>query len=253
MPIIDVTLVTDERHAIPPRLAQRVADQLGSALGLSTGHLWVRLHILPAMHYAENGMAIATEELPAFVQLLHSRPPTGDALAREAALVSLAVGSAIGRDPSRIHVEYAPPGMGRMAFGGQLASSATGMESYFILYVADQQRSRQFYEQVLGLQPRLDAPGMTEFALPAGGVLGLMPENGIRLLLGEKLPDPARAQGIPRAELYLLVAAPGDYHARARAAGGVELSALQARDWGHAAAYVLDPDGHVLAFATPLT
>jgi uncharacterized glyoxalase superfamily protein PhnB len=76
-----------------------------------------------------------------------------------------------------------------------------------------------------------------------------MPEDGIRRLLGDKLPDPARASGIPRAELYLLVEDPAGHHARALATGARELSPMQARDWGHVAAYSLDPNGHVLAFA----
>ncbi|MFT3818130.1 MAG: GNAT family N-acetyltransferase [Rubrivivax sp.] len=127
------------------------------------------------------------------------------------------------------------------------------MESYFILYVEDQARSRRFYEEALGLAPRLDVPGMTEFALPAGGVLGLMPEAGIKRLLGPALPDPARASGTPRAELYLLVQDPAGCHAQALEAGARELSPLQARNWGHVAAYSLDPDGHVLAFAAAVT
>ena len=124
------------------------------------------------------------------------------------------------------------------------------MESHFILYVRDQAASRAFYERALAFAPRLDVPGMTEFALPGGGVLGLMPEDGIRRLLGDKIPDPAQASGIPRAELYLLVEDPAAHHARALAAGARELSPLQARNWGHVAAYSLDPDGHVLAFAS---
>lgn len=122
--------------------------------------------------------------------------------------------------------------------------------SHFILYVADQSRSTAFYTAVLALKPRLHVPGMTEFNLPGGGVLGLMPEQGIRNLLGAALPDPAAANGVPRAELYLVLAEPGDYHARALAAGARELSPLLPRDWGHIAAYSLDPDGHVLAFAS---
>lgn len=124
------------------------------------------------------------------------------------------------------------------------------MESYFILYVTDQARSRAFYEQVLQIAPRLHVPGMTEFDLPSGGVLGLMPESGIRNLLGPLLPDPATARGIPRAELYLLVPEPQVHHALALAAGARELSPLQSRAWGHFAAYSLDPDAHVLAFAS---
>jgi hypothetical protein len=75
-----------------------------------------------------------------------------------------------------------------------------------------------------------------------------MPTDGIKRLLGPSLPDPARAD-VARAELYLVVDDPGDYHARALRAGARELSPLRERDWGHDAAYSLDPDGHVLAFA----
>lgn len=123
------------------------------------------------------------------------------------------------------------------------------MTAHFILYVADQKISARFYERALGIEPRLDVPGMTEFDLGAGAVLGLMPSAGIKRLLGPKLPDPADAHGVPRAELYLLVEDPAAGHRRALEAGAAELSALAPRGWGHDAAYSLDPDGHVLAFA----
>lgn len=125
------------------------------------------------------------------------------------------------------------------------------MRPHFILYVSDQRASAEFYAAVLGRRPDLDVPGMTEFRLEGGAVLGLMPEAGIKRLLGERLPDPAKAAGVPRAELYLLVADPAWLHRRALERGARELSPLAARDWGHDAAYSLDPDGHVLAFARP--
>lgn len=125
-----------------------------------------------------------------------------------------------------------------------------GSESYFILYVADQEQSTAFYSEVLGFDPRLHVPGMSEFLLPGGGVLGLMPEQGIRRLLGPALPDPSSGRGVPRCELYLLVNDPGAWHSRSLEAGAKELSPLQPRNWGHLAAYSLDSDGHVLAFAT---
>jgi RimJ/RimL family protein N-acetyltransferase/predicted enzyme related to lactoylglutathione lyase len=121
---------------------------------------------------------------------------------------------------------------------------------HFILYVRDQERARAFYESALGVAPRLHAPGMTEFALPGGAVLGLMPEAGIRRLLPD-LPDPALARGAPRAETYLIVMEPRASLARAVAAGAAELSPVLPRDWGDDAGYCLDPDGHVLAFAAP--
>ncbi len=119
----------------------------------------------------------------------------------------------------------------------------------FILYVQDQARSAAFYAAVLAQPPELDVPGMTEFRLGDGALLGLMLAAGIRRLLGSSLPDPAQASGIPRAELYLLVPDAQAYHQRALLQGAVELSAFQERDWGDRAAYSLDPDGHVLAFA----
>lgn len=124
------------------------------------------------------------------------------------------------------------------------------MESYFILYVRDQAQAASFYAAALGVDPRLNMPGMTEFDLPAGGVLGLMPEEGIKRLLGESLPDPSSGRGIPRAELYLMVQDPEKHHAQALKAGAKELSKLAPRAWGHSAAYSLDLEGHVLAFAS---
>jgi catechol 2,3-dioxygenase-like lactoylglutathione lyase family enzyme len=121
--------------------------------------------------------------------------------------------------------------------------------AHFILYVADQSRSTQFYAAVLGIAPRLNVPGMTEFILPNGAVLGLMPEAAIERLLGSELPSPSTARGVPRAELYLVIPEAASYHARALSAGAKELSSLSVRSWGHLAAYCLDPDGHVLAFA----
>ena len=122
------------------------------------------------------------------------------------------------------------------------------MNINFILYVRDQAKSREFYAIALGKAPQLDVPGMTEFELGPGCVLGLMPEKGIKRLLPD-MPDPEKASGIPRAEAYLRVPDPAVYHARALAAGARELSPMGPRDWGDKAAYSLDPDGHVIAFA----
>jgi len=127
------------------------------------------------------------------------------------------------------------------------------MNANIILYVADQGKSRDFYAAALNLAPSLDVPGMTEFRLNGGCVLGLMPEKGIKSLLGNKLPDPSLGAGVPRAELYLTVADPASYHARALAAGAMEISPLKPMNWGDTAAYSLDPDAHVLAFAERTT
>jgi catechol 2,3-dioxygenase-like lactoylglutathione lyase family enzyme len=121
---------------------------------------------------------------------------------------------------------------------------------HFILYVRDQAAARAFWRAALGGPPALDESGMTEFALGPQTVLGLMPEAAIRALLGRSLPDPAVARGIPRAEVYLVVPDAAACQARALAAGAVELSPLARRSWGDHVAYSLDPDGHILAFAS---
>lgn len=116
--------------------------------------------------------------------------------------------------------------------------------AHFILYVRDQERAAAFYRAVLECEPRLNVPGMTEFELGAGAVLGLMPESGASRLLGIEV-----SAGRPRCEIYLVGPGAVARHARALAAGAVEISAMSPRDWGHRVAYSLDLDGHVLAFA----
>lgn len=123
------------------------------------------------------------------------------------------------------------------------------MLTHIILYVKDQARSADFYAFVLDMKPSLNVPGMTQFKLSETCVLGVMPEDGIKRLLGSKLPDPATAGGVPRAEVYMIVNGAHRYHARALQKGAIELSALSLRNWGHVVAYSLDSDGHVLAFA----
>ncbi|MBZ0269770.1 glyoxalase [bacterium] len=123
------------------------------------------------------------------------------------------------------------------------------MRAHFILYVADQRAATRFWKAALDREPSLDVAGMTEFPLDGGAVLGLMPAAGIRRLLGDALPGSVAGADRANAELYLAVEDPAACHARALAAGARELSPLLPRDWGDEAAYCLDPDGHVLAFA----
>ena len=123
------------------------------------------------------------------------------------------------------------------------------LQTLFVLYVADQARAKEFYKKVLSLDPVLDVPGMTEFELSDGCKLGLMPEKGIATILGSTVPDPASGSGIPRCELYLTVDEPQVYYDRALRAGAKAVSALQLRGWGDEAAYAVDPDGHIIAFA----
>lgn len=141
----------------------------------------------------------------------------------------------------------------RGAFVEQPTPKRGNMIANIILYVRDQQQSTAFYSSILGQTPTLNVPGMTEFRLSDHCVLGLMPEKGIKRLLGSALPDPEKGNGIPRVELYLTVDDPNGYHQRAIKNGAKELSPLQKRDWGDQAAYSMDQDGHVIAFAERIT
>ena len=123
------------------------------------------------------------------------------------------------------------------------------MNSIFIIYVADQSKSKAFYSNVLQKEAILDVPGMTEFEINAGTKLGIMPENGIAKLLGENIVHPAAGNGIPRCELYLYVDSPEISYERAIKCGAKAISEAALRDWGDKVAYCSDFDGNILAFA----
>ncbi len=119
----------------------------------------------------------------------------------------------------------------------------------FILYVSDQARSRDFYKEILQLEPSLDVDGMAEFTLAENCKLGLMPEKGIVKILQNRTPKPESGNGIPRCELYFHTENVDECFKRALVAGAKEISAVQLRDWGDVVAYVADLDGHIIAFA----
>ncbi|MDG0857097.1 hypothetical protein [Roseateles puraquae] len=115
MPVVDVHWAGPP-PAAPDDMAAALADAIGDALQQPPGRVWVRLH---QVHHAENGGPLAGAQ-PVFVTLLHARPPVGEALQAEIAAVTAAVAAATGRPRERVHLEYAPAGAGRMAFGGRL-------------------------------------------------------------------------------------------------------------------------------------
>lgn len=118
VPILDLLLVAD---TVPPALAQAVADAAAGVLGAGPGRVWVRLHLLPPAHYAENGVA-APSPLPVFVTLLHAHPPEGAARAAEVQALVAVLAPLLQRPSERVHIEYAAAGAGRIAFGGRLVT-----------------------------------------------------------------------------------------------------------------------------------
>ncbi|MEA4995401.1 MAG: lactoylglutathione lyase [Petrimonas sp.] len=122
----------------------------------------------------------------------------------------------------------------------------------FIIYVENQKRSTNFYRELLLQEPSLEVPGMTEFELSPTLKLGIMPENGIAKIIGEKTPHPANGRGIPRCEIYIVLENLLPSYERAKNLGVVMVSDVAVRDWGHKVCYFCDPDGHIVAFAEEL-
>lgn len=126
------------------------------------------------------------------------------------------------------------------------------MKTIFIIYVANQELSKNFYQKLLQEKPILDVTGMTEFKINEHSKLGIMPENGIANLLGENIIHPSKGNGIPRCEIYLYVNSPEDFYERAIKYGAKPISKCMTRDWGDKVAYCADFDGNILAFAQTL-
>ena len=120
MPIVDIQFVLPKNQVLPEGLAQKLVDRLGRALSVQPGHLWLRLQVLPASNYAENEAQVADHDLPIFVTVMHAKSLTGKALEDEAFAVAEAVAEAVAKGRTQVHVEYAPSGAGRIAFGGNL-------------------------------------------------------------------------------------------------------------------------------------
>jgi hypothetical protein len=120
MPIIDVELVCETEGEFANISARDLADSLGQTLKNPPGRTWVRLRFLSSSGYAENGVILGSEDLPTFVTVLHAHPPTGEALTAELGALTATVARCLSRPAERVHVQYAPPGAQRQAFGGVL-------------------------------------------------------------------------------------------------------------------------------------
>jgi len=120
MPILDVQVVLPAGQQLAAGMAQAVADAAGASLGADPGRVWVRLEALASTRYAENNSQVSASDLPAFVRVLQAQPPVGPAAEAEILTLTTAIAAALGRPAERVHIEYAPPGKGRVAFGGRL-------------------------------------------------------------------------------------------------------------------------------------
>lgn len=120
MPILDIRFVAPATTPAAPPSARQLADALGPVFGAAPGRTWVRLHRHDAADYAENDAPLSDAELPVFATLLLATLPEPGPRVLQARAVCEVVARLFGRPVERVHLEYAPEGRGRVAFGGEL-------------------------------------------------------------------------------------------------------------------------------------
>ena len=120
MPIVDVEVVAAGGRLVSQPSVEVLASALGHVFGSPAGRTWVRFRMLPASSYAENDTLVPVESLPVFVTVLLATPPHGAELQAQVLAVTQAVAAWLAVSQDRVHVGYAPPGVGRQAFGGKL-------------------------------------------------------------------------------------------------------------------------------------
>ena len=119
----------------------------------------------------------------------------------------------------------------------------------FIVYVEDQNKSKDLYTALFDRAPALDVDGMTEIQLNDTTYIGLLPGNGIEEILEGNLDHPKQNTSQPRCEIYLYVDALEAYDERALMLGARGIGEVKQRNWGDYSSYVSDGDGNIIAFA----
>jgi phenylpyruvate tautomerase PptA (4-oxalocrotonate tautomerase family) len=116
MPILDIEVVGQQAGDPPTeKLAERIAQSVGKALGVPSGQLWVKVGKVSAMSYAENGPPSGV--LPVFVRVLvRTRDPS--VWPKRAESICAAVSEATNRNRTAVHVIFEPDATGRVFFGG---------------------------------------------------------------------------------------------------------------------------------------
>jgi catechol 2,3-dioxygenase-like lactoylglutathione lyase family enzyme len=120
------------------------------------------------------------------------------------------------------------------------------------LYVADLDRSRAFYERVLGFEPMLADHRMVGLMVPGGAVLLLFLRGGS--LVPSATPGgtiPAHdGHGILHVAFAIPLASLGDWE-RHLAGEGVAIESRVVQAHGGTSLYFRDPDGHSVEVAVP--
>lgn len=120
------------------------------------------------------------------------------------------------------------------------------------LYVADLDRSRAFYERVLGFETLLAEQRMVGMAVPGGAVLLLFRRGGSTRpseTPGGTIP-PHDGSGVLHVAFAIPLASLEEWEQHL-ARGGVDIESRVVQSHGGTSLYFRDPDGHSVEVAVP--
>jgi catechol 2,3-dioxygenase-like lactoylglutathione lyase family enzyme len=123
--------------------------------------------------------------------------------------------------------------------------------AWIVQYVPDVQATVDFYEKAFGLTVRF-ASGADFAAMETGGTVLSFAREGF--VAPQGIPfRPTRPDGPPPAqEIAFEVGDVAAAHARAVAAGAVEIAAPQLKPWGQSVSYLRDPNGALVEICSPI-
>jgi predicted enzyme related to lactoylglutathione lyase len=133
--------------------------------------------------------------------------------------------------------------------GSDVMPVSNNQSMMIVIFVKNQEKSRDFYMEVLGMEPFMDVPGVTEFKLDDNMLLGIMPSEGVKNMMDIKTINHWEAGETPKCQIYLPVDEPDEYYNRAIKAGGIGIIEGKSTPWGGYICYCMDLDGNLLAFA----
>ena len=124
---------------------------------------------------------------------------------------------------------------------------------YTIVYVPDVAASLEFYERAFGLQRRFLHESGTYGELETGATALAFAAHALSEMnfRGGHVAAHASAQPLGM-EIGLVTSDVHAAHARAVAAGALELAAPAARSWGQVVSYVRCPDGSLVELCSPM-
>jgi lactoylglutathione lyase len=128
--------------------------------------------------------------------------------------------------------------------------------AWIVQYVPDVQATVDFYGKAFGLTVRFasasDSGGPDFVAMETGGTVLSFAREGFVAPQGIPFTPTRPDRPPPAQEIAFEVDDVPAAHARAIAAGGVEVAAPQLKPWGQSVSYLRDPNGALVEICSPI-